>query len=224
MLTFLPSIFHLPHHAQFLQKYLLGSPARYALSEKIKELIIPYFKLGASAYLSGFGCSEIAKNFSKKQALDQLNSTQHKAFNCSTTYLNMHGGLMLSSGYFSLIDALNEFGVISLGSLATAVCTAGSVLFLCANIIALEENVRLFNDLNETDWSQTNIDEQELRWLRQSAFWGILSNLGYIGATASLLFSGATPLALLVAVLSCFAGGIKILHDLSLWAKRHALF
>lgn len=137
----------------------------------------------------------------------------------SEAYLNMHGGLMLSSGGFSLLDALQEFGLMSLGSIANVVSNVGSVLFLCANIIALEENVRLYHELKNTDWDKTNIDEKELQWLKQSTCWGILSNIGYIIATATLLFSSATSLALVIGLLSCLAGGIKILYDLAIWVK-----
>lgn len=188
-----------------------------AISERIQKLAYPFFKGGSSLYLCSTGTAEIVQNITKKAEDPRISVLSKQSLVPSNAYLNLHGGLMISSGSFSLIDLLHEFGVINIGSIANAVCTAGSVLFLCANIFALEENVRLYNEIENTDWAQTNIDEKELRWLKNAACFGIVSNLGYLVATAALLFGGATAITILIAVLSSLAGGIKILYELTIW-------
>lgn len=202
-------------------KLISHSSVGFTISDKIKKIAIPCFKAATSLYFFTFGGSELAQNLIKKNIKIQTDTSEFKKILPLKSYLNLHGVLMFGSGIFCLIDALDEFGVNTLGYMANIASLAGSVLFLCANIIALEENVRLIQVLKETDWSKTNIDEKELDWLKRSSFFGAVSNIGYIIATASLLFSGATTAAIVIAVLSCCAGGIKILSDLMVWAKQY---
>jgi hypothetical protein len=156
----------------------------------------------------------------EKKHSEKDNFLENRVLNASKAYLNLHGALIVGSGIFSLLDALQEFGLIGLNHTAEIISAAGNVLFLCANIIALEENVRLFNGIVNTDWSAKNIHAKELHSLKQSAFWGILSNIGYIAGSATLLFNGATAIAFVFFALSCFAGGAKILYDLVEWKKN----
>lgn len=177
------------------------------LAQKIKNIVVPYFKGGASLFLCGFGVLELAQSTNdfkkdKKNPEDQLIS--------SKAYLIFHGGLLTSCGFLSLIDAIHAFGVMQPGSLASANYIASNILFLGANIIGLEENVRLWNELGVVD----GIDDNEKNLISKSAFWGILNNIGHIVATAMLLYGTATGIAIMLAALSCFAGGIKILYDL----------
>jgi len=196
------------------------------ISERIKKIADGCFKVGTSSYLCSFGILELYHNRShrKKEGSEKEEVTLNKVVTASTVYFNLHGGLLVGCGLFSLVDALHEFGVLNLGSIGNALGSATNVMFLCANIIALEENFRLINELKETDWTKTNIAKDELCWMKRSAFLGFVSNLGYIITTASLLFSGTTALTILIALFSSFSGGIKIIYDLSLWAKAQHLF
>ncbi len=207
-----------------ISKYALKAVSTCMISDKIKAVAAIFFKGCTSLYLCAFGTMEMGQNIKKDSFVENSLSTQDKVINSSASYLNLHGTLLFSSGTLGLMDALQGFGLVNFRSLAQAVSTASSTLFLCANVVALDENVRLLNELMITDWSKTNITDQELKWMKQSAFWGMLSNLGYIVTTASLLFSGATALTILMAAFSCCTGGIKILFDLLAWAKTQKLF
>lgn len=203
-----------------LSKGFLVTISNYQVSEKTQKIAIECFKGGTSAYFFSFGILELFQGISKKK---EEESTLNKVINASTDYFNLHGGLLIGCGLLTLADALQEFGLLNLSTIGNLVSAATNVIFLCANIIALEENVRLFYELKETDWTKTNISEDELRWMKQSAFFGFISNLGYITATACLLFSGATAFTIIIAIFSCFSGGIKIIYDMSVWAKAQNL-
>lgn len=192
-----------------------------AVIEKIENITLPYFKSLASFYLGVFGTLEIKQCVQKKNP-ENITRLEYRTLSASKAYLNLHGALLVGSGIFSMVDALHEFGLLGLSRTAEIISIAGSVLFLGANIIALEENVRLFNEIVNTDWSTRNVDAKELDLLKLSTFWGILSNIGYIAATASLLFSGATTITLVLGALSCFAGGVKIIYDLLDWKRNIA--
>lgn len=191
--------------------------------ERIQQIAAPLFKIGSSLYLSSFGTIEIFQSLKttpqKKEAL-KTEVLAKAQLSSSAYYLDEHGKLMLGSGCCYLLDMLQDFGVVTCGKLVHLFSTAGSVLFLCANVYAIEENIRLYQEIESTDWTKTNIDAQELRWLKSSAICGMMSNIGYIAATTALLFNGATAITLLVALFSCFAGGVKILCDLCHYAMQ----
>lgn len=220
MVSPLSITFNLADKLMSLSKVCMETVSTCLMSEKIKNIANGCFKGGTSSYLCSFGILELWQGISKKETSGKDETTLNKVTNASTAYFNFHGGLLTGCGFFSLADALHEFGVINLGTISNLVNTAANLTFLCANIIALEENVRLYHELKETDWAKTNIDEEELHWMKQSAFFGFISNVGYIIATTSLLFSGATASTIIIAVFSCFSGGIKIIYDVSIWAKE----
>ena len=223
MLTSIPPILNAAHMG-VNSRSCFGVISNRAFSEKIKQIAIACFKACTSLYFGTFGTTELIQGTHKKIVSSDNYSNKTEALKSSKAFLNLHGSLMLGCCSLTLIDALHAFGVIAMGSMATILSNAGSVLFLCANVFALEENIRLWNVLKDTDWSCTNITEKELAWTKQSTFWGALSNIGYILATASLLFSGVTAWTLIIAILSCFAGGVKMLCDLLIWAKTQQLF
>lgn len=204
-----------------LSKQCLETISTCLRSEKIKIIANGIFKSGTSSYFCAFGIMELFLGIVKKEADETI--TLNKITEVSSNYFNVHGGLMFGCGLLSLADALHDFGIINLGSILNAVSHAANVLFLGTNILALKENVRLFHELRDIDRAQTNIDEKELHLRKQSVFFGITSNIGYIIATASLLYSGATALTIIIILFSCFSGGIKILYDLSIWAKPQNL-
>lgn len=208
---------------QPVTQFILTTASKCPISVKIQAAATGLFNGCTSLYLCGFGTMELGQTIKKTDFPEKLIATEHKVINASSAYLNLHGGLMLGSGTFGLMDTLQGFGVVDFCNFAQAVSAASCTLFLCANIVGLDESVRLLNELMNTDWSKTNINDQELKWLKQSAFWGILNNLGYILTSASLLLGGATAITILLAALSCCAGGVKILFDLLLWAKKDSV-
>jgi hypothetical protein len=212
------------HRLLSLSKLCVETVSVCLISEKIKTAAMHCFKGSTSAYLCLFGTLELSQSIvEKKMFEEEENTALHKVLNASKTYFPSHGGMLLGSGLCSLAEALHEFGVVNIGSIKGLMSSAANVLFLGANILSLKENIRLLHDLMTTDWTTTNIEKEELHWLKQSAFFGLVSNLGYIIATASLLYGGATPFTLVVAIFSCFSGGIKMVYDLSFWANEQGL-
>lgn len=194
------------------------------LSERVKTLAISCFKGGTCAYLCLFGNLELYQNIIAKKTEEIQNSTLCKVTSLSKAYFNVHGGLLLGCGLLSLADLLHEFGVLNLGPIENIVNVGTNVLFLCASILALKENIRVLYELKNLDKTAANLDEKELHWIGQSAFFGLISNVGYIIATASLIFNGATTFTILAAIFSCFFGGIKVIYDIFTWAKEKNYF
>lgn len=222
MQSYLPITFNLIEKAYTLAAKPAEAVSRCCLSEKIKSVAVGCFKSSTSAYLCLFGTLELSQSIIDKDA-PEWDNTVNKVVTASNDYFRFHGGLLLGCSLFSLANALHEFGVVDLTASSVVMNAAANVLFLGANILALKENIRLIYVLRQTDWTTTNIDKEELHWLKQSAFFGFASNLGYLITTASLLFNGATAFTLIVAFLSCFCGGIKTLYDFSTWAKEQGL-
>lgn len=125
-------------------------------------------------------------------------------------YQHSHGSLQVGAGLCNGMEALHEFKCINLGRLLSAVQKVGGALFLFANLVALEENISLYEDLRRTGGREK---PKELPWRLRAAITGILSNLGYIAATALTLFGSATTMALVIGILSACFGCLKILCD-----------
>lgn len=193
------------------------------ISEKIQRLALFCFKSMTNLFLGICGASEVAQLIRKTPSTPKMGLVRKRSFSPPDAYLTIHGGLMIGSGSLSLFAVLNEFRILNLHTMGSFVAAGGNFLFLGANIFALEENLRLFQELNKKDWKQPTIETTELNGMKRSAFWGILSNLGYILATTALLFNIATGIAIVIIILSGLAGGIKILYDLFLWGKSQNL-
>lgn len=189
-------------------------------SDKIQALAARLIQGCSSLYLSSYGTFELSKSRSTSEAT-KADSVGTAVLAPSQSYLTAHGGCLLSSGLCYLTDLLNKLGIIARPELSSLLCTVGNVAFLCANICALDENLRMYTLITETDWTNTNIDPRELQWLKKSTCWGIVSNVGYIIAMCSVLFGHVTAITLLIAILACLAGGMKILYDVkNMLAKR----
>jgi hypothetical protein len=174
---------------------------------KVKDVALRCIQGGSSFYLSSFGVFELTRSVrSQKITTEKTQEIRQQTFSSSSSYLALHGACMLGSGISYLFDLFNKLGVIIQQSPSTLFATLGNVAFLCANLVSLDENIRLYQELIET---QHEIDPKLLR----STCWGITSNTGYILAMGALLFGYANALTLLIALLSCLAGGIKILYD-----------
>lgn len=200
--------------------------------ERIQQIAALLFKAGSSLYLLSFGAYE---TFHSRQAavpetcrrmtilqtpVETASRIGKETLFPSTDFLDEHGKLMAASGCLYLLDILQDFGLVARGNLSDLFSTVGSAFFLCANVYALEENIRVYQEIDNTDRGIANVDPQELHWLKQAALWGAMSNVGYIIATASVLFNGATAVTLLIAILSCLAGGMKILCDFYRYAMQ----
>lgn len=205
-----------------LSRHCVETISHCGLSNKIKDIAVGCFKHGTSAYLCLFGTLELSQSIMDREA-PEWDCTINKIVTASKAYFRLHGGLLLGSSLFSLANALHECGILNISGASVVMNAAANALFLGANILALKENIRLIQVLRSTDWLTKNIDDEELHWMKQSAFFGFASNLGYIITTASLLFNGATAFTLLVAIFSCVSGGMKTLYDFSTWAREQGL-
>lgn len=191
------------------------------IPKKLQSIANNCFKGGTSAYLCLFSSLELYQGIISTRKMDNKETTIDKIANASKLYFNSHGGLLLGCGLFSLADALQDFGLVNFHFYGNIVSICANVLFLGASILALKENIRQFLELKKIDCKKMNIDEKELNLMKRSAFFGIISNLGYTIATASLLYNDATAFAIMIAIFSCFSGGIKIFYDISAWAQRN---
>jgi len=189
------------------------------LSRKIHQITQPYFASCSGIYHCGYGTVELSKNiYALNLSAELLDDIEVDSLAPSTTYLHLHGFLTVAAGVCSLFEGLSAFGVINFGEITGSICTAGSVFFLYANLIALEENIRVYEELlrKEVD---NEMDEEKLTIQKHAVIWGILGNLGYITATAILLLGGSTAMALIIGIIASFSNGFKVLCDFILWKE-----
>lgn len=123
-------------------------------------------------------------------------------------YYRFHSGLLIGSGISSLVESLDCWKAIDLGTLLKTVQNTTSALFLFANFVALEENINTFEQLR-------SLEDPEMVWKRQAALAGILSNLGYIMTAAVAMFGFSTAVVILLGAISAFFGGVKMLCDIA---------
>ena len=69
--------------------------------------------------------------------------------------------------------------------------------------------MRVYEEIQKAEGEGRGIAEFQ----KQSNLLGIISNLGYIMATALILFGGSTAMALVLGVIGSFSGAMKILYD-----------
>lgn len=192
--------------AQFLEES--------GLEQLIRKLAYPIFRGTTSSYLAGFGSLELLQAHQKAPSKDrQASATDLKS---SSVYLNTHGGLIAASGIGGIMETLEYCGVATFGAVGPAIFKASNLCFLGANIIALEENVRLYNAVSE---AEDSLSGKPLLML--SAISGIISNLGYIFATSVLLLGGPVGIALAIGVVGACSGAYKILCDFILWKREY---
>lgn len=163
-------------------------PQQINSPNKIYELVLPLFKAGSGLFFLGYGSKEICFDARKLSQRD---------------YALAHGSLFICSAVCSLFEALHLFAVKNLGNFYPIVSWTGTGLFLFANFIALEENIRFFEEAKK----------QDNHIAMKSAVAGILSNLGYITTAAIAILGGSAALAFVIACVSACFGGLKILLD-----------
>ena len=183
--------------------------------DTVRKIAYPIFKATTSSYLLGFGSFEFSQTLINDHTTE--NQTIHQsALKSSKAYMYCHGGLIGSSGFCGILETVENFGIASLGSIGKGIFKAGNVFFLGANILALEENVRLYEAaVNSSD---TLTDKE---WHIRSAVSGIISNVGYILATSIFLLGGPAGIALAIGVIGASSGAFKILCDFILWKNEH---
>jgi hypothetical protein len=197
--------------------HLSNAPSSFSpttLTKKIYEFCFPYFKSGSGFFFLGFGICETYHMLSDKKRLN-LN-TENKI---SPNYLGLHGTLLIGAGICTEVESLHSFSVINLGSILSKISSAGGVLFLLANFVGLQANINMYEQGQNIDCTTSEKNRQIAYWMCRSAVTGILSNLGYIIATAIALFGASTAIAVLIGIISSCFGGIKILFDLVAWMK-----
>jgi len=169
------------------------------INEKIAKFVLPYFSAGCSFFLFSQGVLEL---FYSQKAQS------------SREYLQAHGGLLVGSGFCTGVTYLHTKSIVNLGILLPIIQTVGSVLFLYAHLVALDENMTTLERLRNTSICNNPQKEHLLNLQKRSAIFGILSNLGYIAATALALFGATATGALVIGIIAACFGGLKMLHDL----------
>lgn len=174
-----------------------------SLSTKISVVADAIFLPGCAVFLGIQGLSEM---FSARKAPSAPTNGL-----LSHHYLQTHGSFLLGSGVCTGLDVLHKWEFINLGSLLKVFQGIGSFLFLYANVFALEKNINQYESLRQKISDHQPSPHE--KWLLRGALAGILSNLGYITATAAAVFGAATAIALLIGVISACFGNLKILYD-----------
>lgn len=208
MITSVSSLATYSQNLDFIPKYCkkLASTCVF-LTEKVRQVAYPYIVASSGTYYCGQGASELV--VAKK--LDS--NASDKAIEPKREYLITHGVLMGATGVCGILEGLNGFGAISYGKFAQSVCVAGSIFFLYANIANLEENIRVYHELMKNADLPKGLERDHFIFQKSSVIWGILSNLGYIFATACLLFNASATMAFIFGVLGSFSGAFKFLCD-----------
>jgi hypothetical protein len=181
-------------------------PPNSELPKKVYDLALPYFKACSGAFFLGYGSFEIYSDLKRPPC------TVESLSESPQLYLKAHGSLLIATGACSAFETLHTFAYINLGRLFAAVSSVGSACFLFANLLAVEENISVYEKARSTI-PRNEEEKSNLLWICQGAVWGILSNLGYIITTAMVVFGASTAVSLLIGVISACFGGLKILFD-----------
>lgn len=188
--------------------------ARHApLVEKVSDFVLPYFKAGSALFFTGFGAKEIA--WDHRQLVIEhahMKDSNHKVVS-SLGYPLVHGAFLITSGVCSAFEALHAFALTNLGNRLPTIVAAGNLSFLFANVLALEENVNLYEQAMALGDGATEEEHQLAETMKKSAVLGIMSNLGYVASTATALLGLSSGVALLLAGFGSCWGGLKILYD-----------
>lgn len=197
-----PSLEYIPKLISFL------GPQKAILAEKIYQFVSSHFKAGTALFFSGQGLYELfAHSAISPNDIDLRTTDCYANIILRRKYHVLHGTLFLGTGFCNGIESLQGFVLKEWHALFSFVSKVGSGLFLLANLIALEENVRLYNASSEES------DPKKSFWQAQTAVWGILNNLGYIAAMTFAALGVSTGVTLIVGIVAAFTGAIKILCD-----------
>ncbi|MEI8365770.1 MAG: hypothetical protein WCF65_05060 [Parachlamydiaceae bacterium] len=180
------------------------------LVDKVRHVAYSSFVAGSGAYHCGWGTAELSGAMT--------NTGLNKGYKLapSLNYQIIHGTFIGATGVCGVLEGLNSFGWINYGKIATTVCSAGSIFFLYANIAALEESVRIYEELQKHEIEGGLVEQEKNAFRKCAAIWGILSNLGYIVATACVLFGASTAMAFVFGVIGTLSGAFKFICDMLL--------
>lgn len=196
---------------EFIPKYgtIVASRLSFLIS-KISRLAYPAYVASCGAYYTASGAYSLSTSLKTpvKDVADKVNRLSP-----ARDFLRIYGGFTLATGICGVLEALNSFGVINYGKFTNIVYALGSITFLYANLAALEENIRVFQVLQKTEVADHPNAHERLSMQKSSAIWGILSNMGYIVATACLLLGASSGMAFVFGVIGAFSSGFKMLYD-----------
>lgn len=191
---------HFANVSQFCKNLFNSSSG---LAEKIQQIAYPYFTAGSGVYYCGSGGKEIYS------ATVGYAVEKRDVFSPSRLFQGIQGFFITATGVCGVAEAFNSFDLINYGGFTNSVYAAGNIFFLCANLVALEDAVRVYEEIQKAEGEGREIAEFQ----KQSNLLGIISNLGYIMATALILFGGSTAMALVLGIIGSFSGAMKILYD-----------
>lgn len=189
--------------------------AKTVLLGKIFGVITPYVKVGSASTLCAQGISEISMHaFPNHPIIKTCLNGLHEIETPTKKYQQIHGASLLSSGILNIIDYTID---TRFDRPFPFIGTASSILFIYANILSLEENIRIYRGARKL--MDTKQNEEGIRLCR-SAILGIINSLGYIVSNILLELGRGTPLAIVLAMIAAFIGAVKVVYDLFRW---HAL-
>lgn len=196
-------------------------PPQAGLSDKIYGITRPFFTLIPALW---FGVEAIKELFftAKREDVKVMSCIDDCRKNVlpSKQYLNMHGSMFLGAGICYGIESLKHFFSNEFGKIFESLAKVGNAFFFFANLLALEENIRLYEYACKLDQTPAEDHKTNTFWLKQSAIWGILSNLGYIAFICVSALSSSASMALIIGVIAAFSGAIKIIADFIDWIKN----
>jgi hypothetical protein len=194
-----------------------------ALFQKIYDFVLPYFKAGTSLFFFGYGTKELymdvrqtteKKDVKKPTNALALNNFRQASLDVSSfEHAIAHGVLFLGAGMCTALEAFHLFALTNLESFASLVGYGGAGCFLFANLVALEQNMNIYAKADQLSSEASEEERQEAWQLKKSAILGIISNLGYILATAVSLLGDLTAIVLLFGSVGACSGCFKILYD-----------
>lgn len=185
ILTTLPVI--LRNVTSWVQPRFFTFLAATPLACKVYTFAMQHFTFLQYATVFVFGTKELT--------FDRIQALKHPPANGKEYALHAfhreHGTLFTLSGIVGIVAAIAQSVLLQQVAMG---------LFNCGNVLAL---------LYYGEVLQRSTDPVE----RRSAAFGLISNLGYILATAAFVLALPEIVALLLGFLALTCGGIKIIHD-----------
>lgn len=182
--------------------------------QKVYDICLSLFKGGSGLFFLGYGTKEIA--FDARQLTPSqwhLENKKKLAINTAAEYALAHGTLFAAAGICSILECLHYFSAVNLGQHLPIFSCFSAGLFLFANFVALEQNINLFVEAQEIIKEKVQSEIPNALIQMRSAFLGMISNLGYIMATAVAVMGASAGIAFLIGCVAACFGALKILHD-----------
>lgn len=120
----------------------------------------------------------------------------------------LHGVLFISSGLCGLVSNLSSTAFF--GGMAVA----GNLLFACANVVALDQNISLYSWVNRIDITHLPAYNTGIvQSLKKSAILGMVSNLNYLLVPFCFAIGCSTGILITLGTFAVTTGCCKIIYD-----------